>query len=450
MSSNMRIIGAILVLLLVSVIAFEASGLGLTSFLSQTTPNTLATISDVNYFSLVLETTAIVVIAVVLAIIMFTLFSSTSLDAHKRRKLNEITEDVQQQHATVTGSIEQIHGHAEKAEQLIDKLHQKFDVLDKMQSTAETRGKDLEETAEKLYSYERDLRSSADSISNRLDQVQTYWDDQLEDTVETVKRIKQSLSGGLGQVEEGVSRIREQESMAQGFTKKLLLTYEEQAKVQRENNRITDSVRESLEATLSESGHLLNRLQDLHKNADDTFQTFANSIGDYETKAYDQFEDLFANIDTARQELKAGIDESEKVLGHMRQQEATGRVLTDKVETQLDQLEMDRVRIVTGALDDASNMCDVLKKDMEDARNVLHGLAPIQNTGKIEESIILNDLKVVSNQESPAIDADSVDVKQTESATNSKDQLSDIVPDRKETLPQDDDENKLVSFFSRR
>lgn len=442
MNSNMRVIGAILVLLLVSVIAFEASGLGLTSYLSKTNPNTLATMSDVNYFSLVLETTAIVVIAIVLAIIMFSLFSSTSLEANKRRKLKEITEDVRQQHASVSGSIEQINEHAEKAEQLISKLHQKFGVLDKLQASAETRGKDLEETAEKLYSYERDLRSSADSISNRLDQVQTYWDEQLEDTVETVKRIKQNLGGGLVQVEEGVTRIREQESMAQGFTKKLLSTYEEQAKVQQENNRITESVRESLEATLSESSQLLNRLQDLHKNADDTFQNFSNHIGDYETKAYDQFEDLFSNIDSARHELNAGVEASEQVLTHLKQQETTGRELAEKVETQLDQLEMDRVRIVTSALDDASSMCDVLKKDMEDARNVLHGLTPIQNTGKIEEAIAIKDLKVVKEEKDVAEEMVSLE--------HESDVVTDIVTEKKESSQASEaDNNKLVSFFSR-
>ncbi|HHC74552.1 MAG TPA: hypothetical protein ENK78_05720, partial [Thiothrix sp.] len=193
MNSNTRIIGAILVLLLISIIAFEVSGLGLSSYLANRDQTTLHKLSDMNYFSLVLESTAIIVIAITLAIILFTLFSSTSLEANKRRKLNEITADVQKKHHTVSDSIQQIHEHTEKAEQLISKLQQKFDVLDKLQNSAETRGNDLDETAEKLYAYERDLRRSAENISSRLDQVQNYWDDQLEETVETVKRIKHSL-----------------------------------------------------------------------------------------------------------------------------------------------------------------------------------------------------------------------------------------------------------------
>jgi DNA repair exonuclease SbcCD ATPase subunit len=327
---------------------------------------------------------------------------------------------------------------------MISKLQQKFSVLDKLQGAAEVRGKDLEETAEKLYSYERDLRHSADSISNRLEHVQTYWDDQLEDTIDTVKRIKQSLSGGLVQVEDGVSRIKEQEGMAQDFTKKLIKTYEEQAEAQRENNRITNSVRENLEATLAESNQLLGHLQGMHQNAEDTFRSFSTQLSGYEGQAYDQFEDLFANIDTARKELNAGLEESDSVLTQLREKEAASRELSDKVSDQIEQLEVDRVRILTNALDEASEMCDTLKKDMDDARHVLHGLTPIRNTGKVDE---------VLEQEPQIAHADIAVMEEGKEKTpfsgDYVPKLGDVIPAR-DSKGSDENNNKLVSFFSRR
>lgn len=448
MNSNTRIIGAIAVLLLISILAFEASGLGLSAFLQVTNKEAaLQTMNDANYFSLVLETTAIFVLAIILAIVMFTLFSSTSLEAGKRRKLDEVTRDIKEQHKDVSDSLVSIKQNAEQSELMLSKLQQKFSVLDKLQGAAEVRGKDLEETAEKLYSYERDLRHSADSISNRLDHVQTYWDDQLEDTIDTVKRIKQSLSGGLVQVEDGVSRIKEQEGMAQDFTKKLIKTYEEQAEAQRENNRITNSVRENLEATLAESNQLLGHLQGMHQNAEDTFRSFSTQLESYEGQAYDQFEDLFANIDTARKELNAGLEESDSVLTQLREKEETSRELTDKVSDQIEQLEMDRVRILTSALDEASEMCDTLKKDMDDARHVLHGLTPIKNTGKVDE-VLEQEPKIVK-AETPAIEKDE-DKEQTPfSSDYVPNKLGDVVPAR-DFKDSDENNNKLVSFFSRR
>jgi uncharacterized membrane protein len=113
MNSNTRIVGAIAVLLLISILAFEASGLGLSAFLQVTNKEAaLQTMSDVNYFSLVLETTAIFVLAIILAIVMFTLFSSTSLEAGKRRKLDEVTRDIKEQHKDVTDSLTSIKENA--------------------------------------------------------------------------------------------------------------------------------------------------------------------------------------------------------------------------------------------------------------------------------------------------------------------------------------------------
>lgn len=456
MNSNTRIVGAIAVLLLISILAFEASGLGLSAFLQVTNKEAaLQSMSDANYFSLVLETAAIFVLAIILAIVMFTLFSSSSLEAGKRRKLDEVTRDIKEQHKDVTDSLVSIKQNAEQSELMLSKLQQKFTVLDKLQGAAEVRGKDLEETAEKLYSYERDLRHSADSISNRLEHVQTYWDEQLEDTVDTVKRIRQSLSGGLVQVEDGVSRIKEQEGMAQDFTKKLIKTYEEQAEAQRENNRITNSVRENLEATLAESNQLLGHLQGMHQNAEDTFRSFSTQLEGYEGQAYDQFEDLFANIDTARKELNAGLEESDSVLTQLREKEATSRELTDKVSDQIEQLEMDRVRILTNALDEASEMCDTLKRDMDDARHVLHGLTPIKNTGKVDEVLE----EVLEKEPAKREDKTMASPDQDLSADSEKEKtpfssqyvpkLGDVVPAR-DFRDSDAHNNKLVSFFSRR
>jgi DNA repair exonuclease SbcCD ATPase subunit len=456
MNSNTRIIGAIAVLLLISILTFEASGVGLSAFLQMTNKEAaLQTMSDANYFSLVLETTAIIVLAIILAIVMFTLFSSASLEAGKRRKLDEVTRDIKEQHQDVSDSIEAIKKNTEQSEQMISKLQQKFTVLDKLHGAAEVRGKDLEETAEKLYSYERDLRHSADSISNRLEHVQTYWDEQLGETVDTVKRIKQSLSGGLVQVEEGVSRIKEQEGMAQDFTKKLIKTYEEQAEAQRETNRITSSVRENLEATLAESNQLLGSLQGMHQNAEDTFRSFSTQLEGYESQAYDQFEDLFANIDTARKELNAGLEESDAVLTQLREKEQASREITDKVSNQIEQLEVDRVRILTNALDEASEMCDTLKRDMDDARHVLHGLTPIKNTGKVDEV-----LEEVLEKEAAKDEEDagvSNDKEMPEDSRKDKTpfsnhyvpKLGDVVPAR-DFRNSDGHNNKLVSFFSRR
>ena len=426
--TSTRITGGILVLLLISILSFEAAGMGISSYLSVGTTNT----GTVNYLSMILEAVAIGVIAIVLMVTLFSLFSNASSSTKAKRIAEDVTNDLQEKHNVANQSVMKIHEHEKSVYSLVGKLHQRFEVLDKLQASAEEREASLEHTTEKLQSHERDLQRATESIGNRLTQVQSYWDDQLEETVDTVQRIRSSLGASLNRVDNSMERLKEQEIMSQQFTKKLLKNYEEQSAAQKENNLISTHVRESLEATLGESNQLLEHLQKYHRDAEDTFKNFSTTMQDYETQTYEQFEDIFSSTDSARKELQAGLEDSKQAIENIKSRDKDAQALTDRVSAQLDSLETDRVEIMTKTLKDTNEMCNELKQGMNDTQDVLYGLKA------------LNTVDDDSHQF-----AEEISTTDDEADTSNNVEELDITPKHKQ-YDDIEEENKLISFFSRR
>lgn len=423
--TSTRITGGILVLLLVSILSFEAAGMGISSYLNNTT------YSHVSYLSMILEATAIGVIAIVLVVTLISLFSNTSSSVKTRKLAQKISEDLTEKHKTANQSLMKLHEHEKTASGLISKLQQRYEILDQLQSAAEEKAENLENITERLQSHERDLQQASDSIGKRLNQVQNYWDEQLEETVDTVQRIRSSLGASLTRVDNSMERLKEQEIMAQQFTKKLVKNYEEQAAAQKENNHISTHVRKTLEATLNESSQLLQHLQKYHQDAENAFKKFSTTMEDYEVQSYEQFENIFASTDLARKELQAGLEDSKQVVEKLKARDKEAQELSEKVTKQLETLELNRVEIMTKTLEETSELCSDLKQGMSETQDVLYGLKAINSGEKqdIEE--------ITTNKE--------IDVEAT------ADNVEELKTPIKSTEAHDtEEENKLISFFSRR
>ncbi len=421
--TSTRITGGILILLLISILSFEVAGMGISSYLDSSNSG------NSNYLSMILEAVAIGVIAVVLMVTLFSLFSNTSSSVKSRQFAEKVSEDLKEKHSVANQSLLKLQEHEKSAQGIVNKLHHRFEMLEKLQSAAEEKGEKLEQITEQLQSHERDLQLASDSIGTRLNQVQTYWDEQLEETVDTVQRIRSSLGASLTRVDNSMERLKEQEIMSQQFTKKLVKNYEEQAAAQKENNLISTHVRESLEATLGESNQLLQHLQKYHKDAENTFKKFSSTMEDYEVQTYEQFEDIFASTDLARKELQAGLEDSKQVVENIKSQDKKAQELSDKVAEKLESLEVDRIEIMTKTLQETSELCSDLKQGMNETQDVLYGLKAInaENSDNIEE--------ITTDTSSVGLDSDNVEELKTPVKTENQ---------------ETEEENKLISFFSRR
>jgi len=437
--SSTRITGAILVLLLVSILAFEVAGMGISAYFSNNN------MGNISYLSMILETVAIVVIVVVLMVTLFSLFSTTSSSKKSRQFAEEVVSDLSKKHNSANQAMLKIHEHEKSVSGLAGKLHQRLEILDQLQASAENRSSALDTTTEKLQSHERDLQRATDSIGTRLDQVQTYWDEQLEETVDTVQRIRSRLGSSLSHVDNSMGRLKEQESIAQQLTSKLLKSYEAQASAQKENNLISSQVRQSLDATLSESNQLLQHLQNYHQNAEQTFKHFSSKMEEYESRSYKQFEEVFSNTDSVRKALHANLEQSQQVVAKLESYDKNVQQLSEKVTNQLDQLEMDRVEIITKTLRDTSEMCHDLKQGMNETQSVLYGLKSL-NEPNIHETA----MRETAGQQASSKKA-VAEITPTEDYQVSLDNIELLDTQQFAKTPKKDPEDKtLISFFARR
>jgi hypothetical protein len=181
-------------------------------------------------------------------------------------------------------------------------------------------------------------------------------------------------------VDDSLVRLREQEKMAQGFTRRLIDHHHEQAHNQQENARLSAEVHNRLEAMLKESSHLLEQMQRYQQDADTVFLKFNTEMEGLETQASEHFSTLFQTTDLARHELASGLEESRKHVETMRRREEQSNDLSRRIHQQFEQIDHIRVERIAKTLDMTEQMSTDLHKGMENARDLLFSLeVAVQN-----------------------------------------------------------------------
>ncbi|MGB5598127.1 MAG: hypothetical protein WBM66_05360, partial [Thiothrix litoralis] len=256
------------------------------------------------------------------------------------------------------------HG-AQDAESLLSKLKAQVEQTTRSYEASQARAEQAERIIERVTTAEQEIRD----ISS-----------QLGDSVESVKRIRSKLHEGLTQVDDSLIRLREQEKMAQGFTRRLLNHHQEQAHNQQENARMSAEVHNRLEAMLKESSHLLEQMQRYQQDADTVFLKFNTEMEGLESQASEHFSTLSQSTDLARHELTSGLEESRKHVETMRRREEQSNDLSRRIHQQFEQIDHIRVERIAKTLDLTEQMSSDLHKGMENARDLLFSLeVAVQN-----------------------------------------------------------------------
>ncbi|OQX12481.1 MAG: hypothetical protein BWK73_14845 [Thiothrix lacustris] len=265
------------------------------------------------------------------------------------------------------------HG-AQDAEHLLTKLKAQVEQTTRSYEASQARAEQAERIIERVTTAEQEIRDISSQLGDRLQHLQSYWDEQLGDSVESVKRIRSKLHEGLTQVDDSLVRLREQEKMAQGFTRRLIEHHHEQANNQQENARLSAEVHNRLETMLKESSHLLEQMQRYQQDADNVFLKFNTEMEGLEIQANERFSTLFQTTDLARHELSAGLEEGRKHVETMRRREEQSNDLSRRIHQQFEQIDHIRVERIAKTLDLTEQMSTDLHKGMENARDLLFSL----------------------------------------------------------------------------
>lgn len=284
------------------------------------------------------------------------------------RKIRLGAELDQQRIAEILNTIQ--YG-AQDADYLTAQLKSRVEEINREGQTSRTLAEDAERTIHRVKEAESELRGISTQLGERIQYVQTYWDGQLTDTVEAVRQVHTKLTQGLSQVDEGLGRLREQEKMAQGFTQKLIENQKMQFAAQQENARLASDINVQLESMLRESNKTLHGMQEQQKQANHLFTQFTTEIQDLEQQAQEYFTSTFQTTDMARQELTQGLTETREKMAKLREQDAQGSVMGQRIRQQFEKVDKLQVDRLAQAVDLTDEMCVDLQTGLENARNLL-------------------------------------------------------------------------------
>ena len=292
-------------------------------------------------------------------------------DTHEVRKIRVSAEQDQQRIAQILNTIQ--HG-AQDADYLTAQLKSRVEQINRESQTSRTVAEDAERAIGRAKEAENELRAISTQLGDRIQYVQTYWDEQLSDTVETVRNVHKKLTSGLTQVDEGLTRLREQEKMAQGFTQKLVEHQKSQFSAQQENARLATEINSQLEAMLRESSKTLSGMQEQQQRAEGIFAHFSKEIQGLEQHAHEYFAGVFQATDVARQEVHAGLAETRQHLANLRTQNEQGSAMNQRIRQQFEQVDKLQVDRLAKTVDITDEMCADLQAGLENARNLLKTL----------------------------------------------------------------------------
>jgi hypothetical protein len=349
--------------------------------------------------------------------------------------------------------LESTQSGAKDAENLVQQLRQHVNKAGEVYQSSQVKASEAEAILERVSIAEKEMRDISTQLGERLAHLQGYWDEQLGDSVSSVRKIRSQLKESLGQVDDSLTRLHEQERMAQGFTRKLLDYHQEQARSQQDNSRLSKQVHERLEDMLVESTHLLDRMKRYQQDADAIFARFSDDMASMEGQAGDALKNWVDSSDSARKELQASLDETQQHLGTMRLREAQSDELERKIRQHFEEVEKINVAQLSKNLDLTDQMSDHLHKGVEQARNVLSTLQQaVQGvTANLTERLPVEAANAPLTKAEPESEAEVEELKHTElvSADNSALKLAevaDLKTFREGELSTDNEQAKLLAL----
>lgn len=274
----------------------------------------------------------------------------------------------------IAQTLEITQNGARDAESLLEQLKVQLDQANRTYQAGQAKAEQAERIIERVSIAEHEIRDISTQLGTQLNHLQNHWDGQLNESVESIKRIRSKLHEGLTQVDDSIGRLREQEKMAQTFTRKLIEHQQHQAVNQQENARLSGEVHDRLEEMLKESTHLLEQMKTYQQDADQVFQQFSSTMEGLESQANEQFSALFQSSDLARHELKVGLDETRQHVETMRRREEQSSELSRLIHQQFEQIDHIRVERIAKTLDMTEQMSSDLHKGMDNARELLSTL----------------------------------------------------------------------------
>ncbi len=330
----------------------------------------------------IIELIVLGIISAALIISVLVLFLGRWAGRRERKALKAMRLSAETDRKEITQASSQIFRQKEEASELLGCMKQLSEAFNQKRKDVDIQARSIFETSKKIKMQEQALIQTTNTISLRMNKIQSYWDSQLNNTIATIQEVQSNLDKSLNQVDQDLESMQEQKMLSQELLQDFLLKHKEQADLINHHSEISEKVGVTLEETLRESTQLVGLLKQYQHNAEKSLQKFTDELVNYEEQAYEQFDSSFQVADLARQELAANIDESRTHIESMRRHEEQSQQLNKQMQKNLEVLDYSKIIKISNTLDSAQDMFTDLHHRVEDTKKLLDELKDIETEVK--------------------------------------------------------------------
>jgi hypothetical protein len=279
------------------------------------TMNAITQNQDLMYF---IELVVIGLMALALVSVTLSIFYSRWAGKREHLLIRKLRHKAELDKDEAIKSYDTIHEMQKKSQEVVNTLNIQLNELSDKQETTFARSDEIEMQAERVARYENQLKQDIDAMGKRMEQIQTYWDQQFEETVETIAKIHDRMNESISRLDNSLEKVAEQEKLANDLSIKMSEQYNKIIQEQEENTRVNKDVHKVLDDTLLESTRLLEQLKKYQDDSEKVFGNFTSELNSYESQAFEHFDAIYNAVDVARKELDANLEESRKQVSELR------------------------------------------------------------------------------------------------------------------------------------
>ncbi|MCK5918345.1 MAG: hypothetical protein KAG34_07960 [Cocleimonas sp.] len=334
--------------------------------------------SDSSHLINIFEVIVAGVVASAIVIAILVLFIGQWSGRKQNTAIKKIRNNIEKNEEIIQSSVVNVDENTAKIQQLLNIIEKKSAAITSKQHEAWIHAEDLEEMLEDAMEYKAELQQNTENVNQRINQIQSYWDEQLTETADVVERVQSTLEQGLQKVESGLEELQQTETRSRAISQKIVEAYGRQAVALSENSSTSNDIKQNLQKAFEESKHLLQQLDEHKKGANKAFQHFNSELGDYELQACEQFDGAFQATDIAKQELTANVNESRQHIDNLRRYESEGRNIKRQACDHLESMNNKSTKQFETTLENTQKMFTTLQNDVQDAQYAINTLRNIK------------------------------------------------------------------------
>ena len=401
------VLKSIILLVFVSIFSLSASAAGLQNYLqtsnatadtthisaqtpssdSTTAPSITSTSNESinagsnlanNQFMHILELVVAGIVASALILSILVLFLGRWAGNREKKAIKKLRIEIEQEQEHITAAASTIKQQEKETTLLSKHVRDEVKGLHDHKENIQKHQEEIVATSQLVQEKSKKIDQVTEKVSGRFDDIQSYWETQLNDTVTTIKELQGSLDQSHGKIDDDIEKMHNQKILSQELLQDFLDRHNEQGKIIEKNTGVSEEVSKNLDETLKESKQLVELLKQHQQNAEKSLNNFTDELSVFESQAYEQFDASFQVADLARQELTANVDESRKHIETMRRNEEKSHTINTQTQKNLESLDYSKIVKLSNTIDSAQDMFSDMRSKVEETKTMLDELKDIE------------------------------------------------------------------------